>query len=84
MNLLSLPSFIRGPAFLRRRDILLLPLLRAAANENHKALAILAEVDAGKLPMEEFLANAREILNDRVSGGALAKGERWPKPAKEC
>jgi pyruvate-ferredoxin/flavodoxin oxidoreductase len=35
--------------------------------------AILADVDAGKLPMDEFLTHAREILNDRVSGGVLAK-----------
>jgi pyruvate-ferredoxin/flavodoxin oxidoreductase len=35
--------------------------------------AILADVDAGKLPMEEFLAHAREILNERVSGGVIAK-----------
>jgi pyruvate-ferredoxin/flavodoxin oxidoreductase len=35
--------------------------------------AILADVDAGKIPMEEFLANAREILNERVGGGVLAK-----------
>ena len=35
--------------------------------------AILADVDAGKIPMDEFLRHAREILNDRVSGGVLAK-----------
>ncbi len=35
--------------------------------------AILAEVDSGKLPLDEFLAHAREILNERVSGGVLAK-----------
>jgi pyruvate-ferredoxin/flavodoxin oxidoreductase len=35
--------------------------------------AILADVDAGKIPMEEFLKSAREILNEKVSGGALAK-----------
>jgi pyruvate-ferredoxin/flavodoxin oxidoreductase len=35
--------------------------------------AILADVEAGKLPMEEFLSHAREILNERVSGGVLAK-----------
>jgi pyruvate-ferredoxin/flavodoxin oxidoreductase len=35
--------------------------------------AILADVDAGKIPMADFLANAREILNERVSGGVLAK-----------
>ncbi|MGA3047646.1 MAG: 2-oxoacid:acceptor oxidoreductase family protein [Terracidiphilus sp.] len=35
--------------------------------------AILADVEAGKIPMEEFLTHAREILNERVSGGVLAK-----------
>jgi pyruvate-ferredoxin/flavodoxin oxidoreductase len=35
--------------------------------------AILADVDSGKLQMDEFLSNAREILNERVSGGVLAK-----------
>jgi pyruvate-ferredoxin/flavodoxin oxidoreductase len=35
--------------------------------------AILADVDSGKLPMDEFLSNAREILNERVGGGVLAK-----------
>jgi pyruvate-ferredoxin/flavodoxin oxidoreductase len=36
--------------------------------------AILAEVDAGKLPLDEFLSHAHEILRERVSGGVLAKG----------
>ncbi|MGA9669067.1 MAG: 2-oxoacid:acceptor oxidoreductase family protein [Terracidiphilus sp.] len=35
--------------------------------------AILADVEAGKIPMEEFLSHAREILNERVGGGVLAK-----------
>ena len=35
--------------------------------------AILADVEAGKIPMEEFLTNAREILNERVTGGVLTK-----------
>jgi pyruvate-ferredoxin/flavodoxin oxidoreductase len=35
--------------------------------------AILADVETGKLPIEEFLSHAREILNERVSGGVLAK-----------
>ncbi len=34
---------------------------------------ILAEVEAGKLPLDEFLAHAHEILRERVSGGVLAK-----------
>jgi pyruvate-ferredoxin/flavodoxin oxidoreductase len=36
--------------------------------------AILADVDAGKIPMDEFLPHAHEILNERVSGGVLVKG----------
>ena len=35
--------------------------------------AILADVDAGKIPMAEFLANAQELLKERLSGGVLAK-----------
>jgi pyruvate-ferredoxin/flavodoxin oxidoreductase len=35
--------------------------------------AILAEVEAGKLPLEELLAHGHEILKERVSGGVLAK-----------
>ena len=35
--------------------------------------AILADVDAGKIPVEEFLSHAREMLNEKVSGGVLAK-----------
>jgi pyruvate-ferredoxin/flavodoxin oxidoreductase len=35
--------------------------------------AILADVDSGKLSLEEFLAHANEILRERVSGGVLAK-----------
>ena len=34
---------------------------------------LLAEVDSGKLPLDEFLANAHEILNERATGGVLAK-----------
>jgi pyruvate-ferredoxin/flavodoxin oxidoreductase len=35
--------------------------------------AILAEVDAGKLPLDEFLSHAHEILKERLTGGVLAK-----------
>src|SRR6202034_2710541 len=35
--------------------------------------AILADVHAGKIAMDEFLKNAREILNEKVSAGVLAK-----------
>jgi pyruvate-ferredoxin/flavodoxin oxidoreductase len=34
---------------------------------------ILADVDAGKLPMDEFLAHAHELLKEKLSGGVLAK-----------
>jgi pyruvate-ferredoxin/flavodoxin oxidoreductase len=35
--------------------------------------AILADVDAGKLPVDEFLAHAHELLKERLAGGVLAK-----------
>ena len=35
--------------------------------------AILAEVDAGKQPLDEFLASAHELLKERLAGGVLAK-----------
>jgi pyruvate-ferredoxin/flavodoxin oxidoreductase len=35
--------------------------------------AILAEVDSGKLPLDEFLTNAHELLRERLTGGVLAK-----------
>jgi pyruvate-ferredoxin/flavodoxin oxidoreductase len=35
--------------------------------------ALLAEVDSGKLPLEEFLAHAHELLKERLTGGVLAK-----------
>src|ERR1035437_7343334 len=57
--MVSLKSWVRGiietpvssivctrPSIARRRDGLLLPFLRTAANQNYQAVAILAEVDA--------------------------------------
>ncbi|MGA2674064.1 MAG: 2-oxoacid:acceptor oxidoreductase family protein [Terracidiphilus sp.] len=35
--------------------------------------ALLADVDAGKLPLAEFLAQADELLKERLTGGVLAK-----------
>jgi pyruvate-ferredoxin/flavodoxin oxidoreductase len=35
--------------------------------------AILAEVDAGKLPLEEFLAHAHELLKERLGAITPAK-----------
>jgi pyruvate-ferredoxin/flavodoxin oxidoreductase len=34
---------------------------------------LLAEVDAGKIPLDEFLSHAHEILKERLVGGVLAK-----------
>jgi hypothetical protein len=30
-------------------------------------------VDAGKIPLDEFLGRAHEILKERLTGGVLAK-----------
>jgi pyruvate-ferredoxin/flavodoxin oxidoreductase len=35
--------------------------------------AILADVDAGKIPLAEFLTNAHELLKERLTGAVLAK-----------
>ncbi|MGA3371810.1 MAG: 2-oxoacid:acceptor oxidoreductase family protein [Terracidiphilus sp.] len=35
--------------------------------------ALLAEVDAGKLPLKEFLTHGHELLKERLTGGVLAK-----------
>jgi pyruvate-ferredoxin/flavodoxin oxidoreductase len=35
--------------------------------------AILAEVDAGKLPLEELFARGHELIAERIGGGVLAK-----------
>jgi pyruvate-ferredoxin/flavodoxin oxidoreductase len=35
--------------------------------------AILADVDSGKIPLDEFLLHAHEILKERLTGGVLAK-----------
>jgi pyruvate-ferredoxin/flavodoxin oxidoreductase len=58
----------------RRKSWRMLQSKAGIVNKEYAAQRdILAEVDAGKIPMDEFLANAREILNDRVTGGVLAK-----------
>lgn len=60
MSLLFLSSFVVRPASLRRYDIGLLALLRPATDQNHKALAILAEVDAAARAEVDFVfVNAR-------------------------
>jgi len=35
--------------------------------------AILADVDAGKIPLADFLTNAHELLKERLTGAVLAK-----------
>jgi hypothetical protein len=34
---------------------------------------LLAEVDSGKLPLEEFLSHAHALLKERLTGNVLAK-----------
>ena len=40
-----LPLFVIGPARLSRRNVSVLPLLGPAANQDHKVLAVLTEID---------------------------------------
>lgn len=46
MNLLFFPSLVCRPAFLRRRDVMILASLAATTDQNYKAVAIPPEVDA--------------------------------------
>jgi pyruvate-ferredoxin/flavodoxin oxidoreductase len=52
-------------------------MLQSKAGIQNKEYAaqrdLLAEVDAGKLPLEEFLAHAHEILKERLTGQVLTK-----------
>ncbi len=58
----------------RRKSWRMLQSKAGIVNKEYAAQkAILADVDSGKLPLEEFLAHAREILNEKVSGAVLAK-----------
>jgi pyruvate-ferredoxin/flavodoxin oxidoreductase len=58
----------------RRKAWRMLQSKAGIVNKEYQAQkAILADVDSGKLPLEEFLTHAREILNERVTGGVLAK-----------
>src|ERR1700728_3043068 len=43
--------------------------------------AILADVDSGKIPLDEFLGHAREMLNERVSPAAPAAAKVVPVEA---
>jgi pyruvate-ferredoxin/flavodoxin oxidoreductase len=58
----------------RRKAWRMLQSKAGIVNKEYAAqTAILADVDAGKISMDEFLKNAREILNEKVGGGVLAK-----------
>jgi pyruvate-ferredoxin/flavodoxin oxidoreductase len=52
-------------------------MLQSKAGIQNKEYAaqrdLLAEVDAGKLPLAEFLTNAHELLKERLTGQVLAK-----------
>ena len=79
MCLPFLSSLVRGPAFVRRRDVLSLPSFRAATDQDHKAVAILAgnwaEVDLAFKNAETNALDLREISllharkRDRHPGG---------------
>jgi pyruvate-ferredoxin/flavodoxin oxidoreductase len=46
----------------------------AIVNKEYAAQrAILADVDVGKLPLDEFFSHANEFLKERPTGGVLAK-----------
>jgi len=58
----------------RRKSWRMLQSKAGIVNKEYAAQrALLAEVDAGKLPLEEFLANAHDLLKERLAGGVLAK-----------
>jgi pyruvate-ferredoxin/flavodoxin oxidoreductase len=58
----------------RRKAWRLLQSKAGIVNKEYAAQkAILAEVESGKLPLEEFLTHAHELLTERLTGGVLAK-----------
>jgi len=58
----------------RRKAWRMLQSKAGVVNKEYAAQrAILADVDAGKIPLDEFLAHAHEILKERLTGGVLAK-----------
>jgi hypothetical protein len=59
--------------FLRKARHLLESKARIVNKEYGAQSAILADVDALKIPLDEFLINANEILKERLRGGVLAK-----------
>jgi pyruvate-ferredoxin/flavodoxin oxidoreductase len=58
----------------RRKSWRMLQSKAGIVNKEYAAQrAVLADVDAGKIPMDEFLTHAHEILKERLTGGVLAK-----------
>jgi pyruvate-ferredoxin/flavodoxin oxidoreductase len=58
----------------RRKSWRMLQSKAGIVNKEYAAQrAILADVDAGKIPLDEFLAHAHEILKERLTGGVLVK-----------
>jgi pyruvate-ferredoxin/flavodoxin oxidoreductase len=58
----------------RRKAWRMLQSKAGIVNKEYQAQkAILADVDSGKLPLDEFLSHAHEILKERLTGGVLAK-----------
>ena len=58
----------------RRKAWRLLQSKAGIVNKEYAAQkALLAEVESGKLPLEEFLSHAHELLTERLTGGVLAK-----------
>ncbi len=58
----------------RRKAWRLLQSKAGIVNKEYAAQkALLAEVESGKLPLDEFLSHAHEILTERLTGGVLAK-----------
>jgi pyruvate-ferredoxin/flavodoxin oxidoreductase len=58
----------------RRKAWRMLQSKAGIVNKEYQAQkAILVEVDAGKIPLDEFLTHAHEMLRERITGGVLAK-----------
>jgi pyruvate-ferredoxin/flavodoxin oxidoreductase len=58
----------------RRKAWRLLQSKAGIVNKEYAAQRdLLAEVDSGKLPLDEFLAHAHELLTERLTDGVLAK-----------
>ena len=58
----------------RRKAWRMLQSKAGIVNKEYQAQrALLADVDSGKLPLDEFFAHAHELLKERLTGGVLAK-----------